>query len=153
MPTITTIVAFKAKPHVAAFGPLILTERRSRSRYPLALGVRFHFRIKDLLISGQGRTVNFSAGGLLIASQHSTSHDEVPTGTRVQMIIDWPVLLDGKIALQLHAAGRVVRKGSDDFAATFLRHEFRTMRRATLRPIHSGAEVVPWPIGNFPSLD
>ena len=69
------------------------------------------------------------------------------------MIIDWPVLLNGKIALQLHAAGRVVRKGSDDFAATFLRYEFRTMRTVGLRAVHSGAQVVPWPLSNITILD
>ena len=152
MPTITTIVAFKAKPHAAVFCPPILTERRSRSRYPLVLGVRFRFRIKNLLISGQGHTVNFSAGGLLVASPHIGSRDEVLTGARVQMTIDWPVLLDGKIALQLHADGRVVRNGLDDFAATFFRPEFRTMRSASL-PAISRAQVIPWPLSNLRILD
>jgi len=136
--SITTIVAFNAKHQAAVFCPPILTERRSKSRYPLVLGVRFRFRIRDLLISGKGRTVNLSAGGLLVASQHIASRDEVRAGARMQMTIDWPVLLDGKIALQFHATGQVVRKGSEDFAATFLRHEFRTMRSASLPAVHSG---------------
>ena len=83
MPTMTTIVAFKARPHAAAFGPPILTERRSKSRYPLVLGVRFRFRIRGLLISGQGRTVNFSAGGLLVASQHIGSRERSGSQARV----------------------------------------------------------------------
>jgi hypothetical protein len=143
----TTIVAFKAKAAKAS-GPPNPEERRSKRRYPLHLGVRFRFRMGDLEISGEGRTVNVSAAGLLVASRHIASRDEVCTGARVQLIIDWPVLLDGKIALQFHAAGRVVRKGSEDFAATFLRHEFRTVRQVGLRAVHSGAEVVPRPLLN-----
>jgi hypothetical protein len=136
-----TIVAFKPQ-GAGVFYPPFLTERRSKSRYPLHFGVRW--RIKDL--TGEGRTIDLSSDGLLIACQQIASRDEVRTGEDVQMIIDWPVLLDGKIPLQLHASGRVVRKGSADFACTFRRHEFRTMKSGSLPAPPSGADAVYWPL-------
>ena len=49
-------------------------------------------------------------------------------GALVEMSIDWPSMLDGTIPLQLVAVGRVLRRGVAHFAASFHRHEFRTLR-------------------------
>ena len=104
-------------------------ERRSKFRYPLDLGVRFRLLSSGCLLFGQGRTVNLSAGGLLVVSKDLESLDEVRPGARMEIAIEWPVLLDGRIGLQLVGVGRIVRRGAIDFAAKFDRHEFRTMKR------------------------
>src|SRR5258708_32364057 len=43
-------------------------ERRSKIRYPVTLNVRYRTMGRSQRISGMGRTLNMSSGGLLIAS-------------------------------------------------------------------------------------
>ena len=104
----------------------ILSEQRLRFRYPLNLNVRFRSLSETPIFSGVGRAVNLSSGGVLVVSQQVVSPHEFRIGARVEMSIEWPSLLDGRIPLQLLAVGRVVRRRVSDFAATFVRHEFRT---------------------------
>jgi hypothetical protein len=111
--------------------PFIATERRLKPRYPLNLSVRFRglFRSGEFRLSSLGRTMNMSAGGLLVASQEEFLDDDISTGSRVEISIEWPALLDGSIPLQLVAICRVIRRGPLDFATAFERHEFRTMKK------------------------
>jgi hypothetical protein len=97
-------------------------ERRRRYRYPLDLSVRFLCRSGESRVSGEGLAVNLSSGGVLVASRH-----QMKVGARVEMSIEWPLLLDGKTPLQLLTVGWVLRRGDYHFAATFDRYEFRTM--------------------------
>jgi hypothetical protein len=137
-----------------ASSPPNLTERRSKSRYPMELGVRFRLRFRKVLLSGEGRTVNLSARGLLITSQELASlQDEITAGARLEISIDWPVLLDGRTRLQLLARGRVVRRGEIDFAVIFDRHEFRTRRSVSAPAVHAGEGGIPWPLTDVTFLD
>jgi len=68
-----------------------------------------------------------SSGGVLVASQ-----DDVSLGSRVEMKIDWPVLLDGRVPLQLIAAGRVVRCDTSSFATVLAGHQFRQVNDSDL---------------------
>jgi hypothetical protein len=70
-----------------------------------------------------------SSGGILVVSQHA-----IVVGELVELRIEWPLLLDGRIPLQLIATGRVLRGGTFHFAAAFERHEFRTLRSSSLPP-------------------
>lgn len=70
-----------------------------------------------------------SSGGVLVASQHP-----IIVGALVELSIEWPSLLDGRIPLQLIAIGRVLRGGTSHFAASFDRHEFRTLRGPSRSP-------------------
>jgi hypothetical protein len=76
-----------------------------------------------------GSAVNMSSGGVLVVSQQP-----ILVGTLVELRIEWPLLLDGRIPLQLVARGRVLRRGTSHFAAAFERHEFRTLRSSSVRP-------------------
>jgi hypothetical protein len=100
-----------------------LSERRIKLRYPLDLSVRYRCPSAGSLISGEGLAINLSSGGVLVASQH-----QMNVGALVEIRIEWPLLLDGRTPLQLIAMGRVLRRGSSHFAASFERHEFRTMK-------------------------
>ncbi len=101
-------------------------ERRQRYRYPLDLGVRFRCPAGESCVSGHGLAVNLSSGGVLVASRH-----QMNVGARVEMSIEWPLLLDGKTPLQLLAVGWVLRRGDFHFAATFDRYEFRTLKSSS----------------------
>ena len=74
-----------------------------------------------------------SSGGVLVAYQ-----DQVRTGARMELNIEWPSLLDGEVPLQLVAMGKVVRCEASSFAMALGRYQFRTTRRAVI-PING-----PW---------
>ena len=97
-------------------------ERRSKMRFPIALMVRFVARKPPM--GGTGYTVNLSSSGALIASQQLMS-----VGARIELSVDWPVMLDGATALQLVAIGQVVRSDADTFALSLRRCEFRTTKK------------------------
>jgi hypothetical protein len=68
--------------------------------------------------------MNMSSGGLLIAADQRT-----PLGSRIELNIEWPSMLDGQIPLQLVAVGKVVRSMESGFALSFTQYQFRTMSR------------------------
>lgn len=101
-------------------------ERRFKARYPIELNVRYHTFGKTTVISGEGRTVNFSSSGVLVATS-----EKVEDGSRLKLTIEWPSLLNGTTPLQLVTFGRVVRTDDTGFAVALEHYQFRTMRRRT----------------------
>ena len=65
--------------------------------------------------------VNMSSSGVLVTYPH-----EISVGTRMELNIEWPSRLDGRIPLQLIAVGSVVRCETVSFAVGLERHYFRT---------------------------
>jgi hypothetical protein len=121
-----------------------LAERRSKFRYPLNLSVRFR-PLAGSLFCGAGLAVNVSSGGVLVVSQDVVSPHKISVGARMEISIEWPTLLDGRVPLQLFAVGRVVRHRASDFAATFERYQFRTLRSSNLPHARPGAASVRRP--------
>jgi hypothetical protein len=145
-PSFGGILAFPEEHRGSIIGSRsIPAERRSKARFPLDLSVRFRPLSSRFLSSGAGRAVNVSSSGLLVVSQHIVSQHALRVGEQVEMSIEWPSLLDGKIPLQLFAVGRVVRRRASDFAAAFERYQFRTMRSASLPQAGLADGVVQWP--------
>jgi hypothetical protein len=97
-------------------------ERRSKARFPIALGVRYVGRVDPAV--GAGVTRNVSSSGALIMSQRAIS-----LGAQIELFVDWPILLDGTTPLQLVAAGHVVRSDAGVFALSFERYEFRLAKK------------------------
>jgi hypothetical protein len=127
----------------------VAEERRSKVRYPLDLSVRFRSYPKGALLFGQGRTVDVSSGGVLVVSQQVISHEEIGMGALLEMSMEWPTLLNGRISMQFFAIGRVVRRRPFDFAVSFERYEFRTVKRSSESPVQVGADVIEWPPGKL----
>jgi hypothetical protein len=121
-----------------------LADRRSKLRYPLDLGVRFR-PLAGSLFCGAGRAVNVSSGGIWVVSRHVVSEHELSVGALVEISIEWPSLLDGRVPLQLLAVGRVVRHRASNFAAAFERYQFRTMKTSNLPHARLRGDVVQWP--------
>src|ERR1700675_2953972 len=94
----------------AVFEPVVL-ERRLRVRFPLELLVRYRTLDRPRPLTGRGWIINMSSGGVLVAAQN-----EIGAGIAVELSIEWPFLLDGRVPLQLVAAGRVVRCDTSSFA-------------------------------------
>jgi hypothetical protein len=110
-------------------GAIHLAERRLKFRYPIDLRVGFRYFSQGTRLSGAGRAVDIGSGGILVESKH-----RVIEGAIIEMSVEWPALLDGRIPLQLVAVGRVLRHGTSHFAAAFERHEFRTMKISSPQP-------------------
>jgi hypothetical protein len=111
-----------------AFDPAGLIERRSRFRFPFELRVRFRTLGQSYPVAGMGWVVNMSSGGVLVAYQQ-----EISAGTQLEMSIDWPTRLDGRVPLQLVATGTVVRCELFSFAVGLQRYQFRIAGRTDPR--------------------
>lgn len=105
----------------------IRVERRFKIRYPVRLQARYRSLNPEDGISGVGLTVNMSSSGLLVTCQH-----HVPTGSQIEVLMEWPSLLDSTVPLQLVTSGRVVRSEHSSFVIEFARYQFRTMRSKPL---------------------
>ena len=99
-------------------------ERRSKARYPVKLTVRYRTIGRSHAVNGVGQTLNMSSGGLLLHAEH-----EMPAGLRLELNVEWPLLLNGTVPLQLVAHGKVVRGRGSEFAVSFVQYQFRTMGR------------------------
>ncbi len=99
------------------------TERRASTRYPVTLEVRYATPGRDARVEmmGSGRTIDVSSSGLRF-----TADRPLLTGQKLEVSIDWPVLLGGDVKLQLVIAGVVVRTNGTEVALQIQRHDFRT---------------------------
>ncbi len=111
-------------------------ERRSKMRYPVTLNVRYRTLGRYRRVSGLGRTVNLSSGGILVSSEQ-----KIAVGTRLEVNLEWPSLLDGEIPLQLVALGKVVRCLESGFAVAYTQYQFRTMSRKLQSPPGEGLDA------------
>jgi c-di-GMP-binding flagellar brake protein YcgR len=100
-------------------------ERRDKSRYPLELNARYQTLGTSASVSGVGKTVNISSGGMLVACRSNLAE-----GVRLRVTIEWPSLLNGDIPLQLITIGTVVRREELGLVISFESYQFRTMGRA-----------------------
>ncbi len=105
-----------------------LVERRTRLRFPFALRVRFRSPGRVYPIAGVGWIRNISSGGALVTYEH-----EISAGTRLELNIDWPMRLDGRIPLQLVAVGTVLRCELFSFAVGLERYHFRIAGKPNVR--------------------
>ena len=102
---------------------LEVAERRRRTRFPIALVARYAV-LGRLEIEGTGRTVNISSHGVLITSAHDLS-----PGTRIRVMVEWPISLSDTCPLVLHIRGIVVRSDRGLVAVRFWTYEFHTKRK------------------------
>jgi len=101
-------------------------DRRSRARFPVQLPVRYRTVARNPY-AGLGSVMNISSGGVLVAHQH-----QIGSGAAIELNIDWPSLLDGRVPLKLVIQGIVVRCDISSFAVQLNRYEFRTNRRPAM---------------------
>jgi hypothetical protein len=98
------------------------SDKRTHQRYPIALDLEYKLihrgQVQRL---GSGRTVNISSGGVLIEVG-----DLMPPGRIIELVMNWPFLLEGVCPLKLIVHGRVVRIDGRGVAVKARHHEFRT---------------------------
>ena len=102
--------------------PKLRPDRRASARFPLTLEFSYsisHFGTPEQ--TGSGQTIDLSSSGLRFAAP-----GPLQLGRRLVVAITWPVLLDGKVQLQLIATGVVVWSTATETAIRIQRHDFRT---------------------------
>jgi hypothetical protein len=98
------------------------------------LKFEIHYSVSGLRVpmeTGFGRTIDMSSSGLRFNADRP-----LQIGQKLDVSIDWPVMLDGGVQLQLIVSGVVVRSSGNETALRIQRHEFKTRRmrpNATLR--------------------
>ncbi len=108
-------------------------ERRSKVRFPLEMQVRYRSLAPHCSAAGTGVVINISRSGVLVAGEH-----EIITGVRVELNIEWPSLLDGRVPLKVVTVGKVVRSEQSRFAVVLARYQFRTTNRTNLPILLAG---------------
>jgi hypothetical protein len=98
----------------------ILFERRSRRRFPLQLTLEYRLLGRREQF-GFGKTCNISSAGVFFEIA-----DPQPLAGSIELMVNWPCLLDGACALKLKMKGRVVRTEGRGVAIESCEHEFRT---------------------------
>ncbi len=97
-----------------------LQDRRRSRRYELALDLRYRVvRGGEVALEGQGKTRDISTTGLCFETEGL-----LPEGATVEIAIDWPVRLGGRMPLSLNVMGRVVRSGEEGIGVRMTWREF-----------------------------
>lgn len=110
--------------HSNASSSRFLLERRSKVRFPLELRVSYRTLGRRTPSIGEGWVVNMNRNGVLVSAQN-----EVGVGTRMELSIEWPSLLYGRVPLRFVTVGEVVRCDASSFAVALVRYQFRTAKR------------------------
>lgn len=90
--------------------------------FPLVLQVRCAVRSRGTWVEiGAGRTINLSSDKLTV-----TATTPLFAGDKLEVAIDWPVLLDARVRIQLMMWGKVARTYGTVTEVQVHQHEFRT---------------------------
>src|SRR5579864_5871771 len=108
---------------------------RKHSRYPIDLGLQYKLIAKGRVQHrGQGRTLNISSGGVLFAPDDIQKLVEtLEPRDVVELVLDWPLLLQKVCLLKLVVFGEIVRRDGEKLAIKMNRYEFRTAGAAAPR--------------------
>jgi hypothetical protein len=112
----------------------IRTDRlRLHTRYPIELNLQYKVITKGRIQRlGSGRTLNISSGGVLFTLDDLQKvMDVVDAAKVVELVLDWPLLLQDICMLKLVVRGDIVRRDGEKFALRVNRYEFRTGGIAT----------------------
>lgn len=108
-------------------------ERRGGIRFPIKSELRWvALNLKGGQLTGTGETVEVSSTGLSFRSDAPPS-----PGCRLELDVDWPVELDGRVPMKLVATVKVVRVEGLIVCVEIEKTEFRTAGRKTGRPLVS----------------
>jgi hypothetical protein len=104
---------------------------RAHRRYEISLSVDYKLLSKGRVERlGSGQTLNMSTGGVCFRCM-----DPLPPDRSIELMMDWPFLLEGVCPLRLVMRGRIVRIDGWRVAVRVQHHEFRTAGARTLRVV------------------
>jgi hypothetical protein len=102
--------------------------------------VEFRFgALRASIPGGKAWTISISSRMILIEPDH-----RIRIGQRLQVVIDWPALVDDRIPLKLHVTGRTVSTDETGLAIEVKTYEFRiaAAKSAMVRPSILGSPEI-----------
>jgi hypothetical protein len=112
-------------------------EQRSNRRYDLQLKIEYVVIKNGRIERGNGRTLNISSRGVLFKTKRA-----LPPQGPIELLLNWPVLLEGNCPLRLVLWGRIVRNDGRGIAIRFTGHEFRTVGKRQSSAQHPSEERI-----------
>jgi hypothetical protein len=91
-------------------------ERRRHCRFPISEAVEYVLQGRH----GVAVMSNIGSGGVFLKAR-----DPLPVGEQVDLLLDWPAMLDGRYPLRLAIKGRTLRSGARGSAVRILHYEYR----------------------------
>ena len=91
-------------------------ERRQHQRFPITAQAQY-------ILAGvraKATTLDISSGGVYLKTEKI-----LPVGKQIQVLIDWPALLDQRCPLRLVIIGKVLRSDAAGTAIGIIRYDFR----------------------------
>ena len=104
-------------------------DRRRDRRYDRQLDLRFSYRQNGVSRLGAGRTIDLSRSGVRFLTD-----DPPPRGTYLELHIEWPILLQDAVPLELVMHGRVLRNDSSGTALSVIDFAFHTCGAGSFNP-------------------
>ena len=112
---------------------IIAGDRRDDRRYRIEMDLGWKLMHRGrLCLAGTGTVIDFSSGGILF-----NAGQPLRVGKKIELAIDWPVLLNSTTPMQLIVYGRTVRSLESQVAVRIEQHEFRTRARLSVGPVHA----------------
>jgi hypothetical protein len=110
-------------------------DRRASTRLPIERDVRYKLLGKGGFVAqtGEGKTLNISSAGALFTTQ-----TELPEKQLIELAVNWPARLNGRLPLNLVIRGRVVRSHETQAAIEIQQYDFKTRRfrsRSGINPL------------------
>jgi hypothetical protein len=101
--------------------------KHARRPYPIALPVTYLAKSSaDDVLEGQGETISVSRANVLFRS-----NEVLVLGQKIELRIEWPVLLDNVVPLQVRIKGSIADvNGSQALVRVHGDYEFMTRARA-----------------------
>ncbi len=118
-------------------GEKFAQERRGKQRFEFVTSLKYRIG-RNTRWEGWGRTVNMSAGGILLVADRSF----LP-GSQIELSLEWPGLYHDVERMCLVLVAKVVRSEGTRTALQVLRHEFlevpAVQRSKPMRGVHTAA--------------
>ena len=91
-------------------------ERRQHQRFPITAPSQYILAGNR----GQAITTDISSGGVFLKTDAS-----LPVGKQIEVMIEWPALLDQRCPLRLVIFGKILRSNQAGTAVGIIRYDFR----------------------------
>jgi len=106
------------------------TERRRAKRFPLRREARYTILEPQKRNAPIGtETLDMSSGGMCLRSTNPP-----PPGSRVDVAVNWPAVLENGCRLKFVARARVMWRSADSMGVMIEKHEFRTQGKEFTAP-------------------
>ncbi len=118
--------------------------KTARGHYPIMANVQYRLSERGKPAkSGSGCTISLSSAVIVFQAE-----EPLRPGAQIQLLIEWPAILNGSVGLRLCVTGTVIGDQTGCAAVRIQRYEFRTrslarssVKKPLARSVSSGAVI------------